>query len=192
MKRAFKLYFASEIICWYDYTMKAMYILQDGGYRRYGEVLPSRWNQLLGNPTDKMLLEIISTLLVQPTYGHKPSAEALKNRVEIQRTDGIDMYTVNSSTIKAVGYDAENRKLYVQYLASGKSAEEPIYEFDNVDIVEWNAIQAAESKGSEIWWQISLNHGKGTYRVVTGSNLNYVGLMTNPGTPHEDGYIVIR
>lgn len=189
----FKLYFASAIICWYDRIMKAMYVMQDGTYRRYGEVSAARWTDLLSNPTDEHLLEIISTLLVPPTYGHRPSEEALKNMVEIVRTDGIDMFLVNSSTIKAVGYDETNRKLYVQYLASGNSSEEPIYEFDNVDIVEWNAIKNAESKGSEIWWQISLNHGKGTYRVVTDTNLNWTGsLLPNPGTPHEEGYIVIK
>lgn len=188
MIHGYKLYFASAIVCYYDAVTHTLYVEQDG-IRHYKGVMPSTWALLVSNPTDTNLGYILGALTTPPVYGGRMSVEALKRRIEITRTEVVDMFLVNSSTVKAVGYDEKRQKLYVQYLSEG----EPIYEFDNVTIVEWNAIQNADSKGSEIWWQISLNHNKGTYRVVTGTNLNYTGTYTtNPGTPHEEGYIVVK
>lgn len=184
-----KLFFATEIVCYYDADERVLYILNNGGLTYYTAIFPSVWSQLLLDPTYANFKVMIGQMITPPRYDRaKVSSRALANSVTITRNDSVEMFDVNSSNVKAVGYDAATSKLYVQYL---NPSDQPIYEFDNVSPVEWEAIRNADSKGSEIWWSVSLNHTKGTYRVVVGSNLEYTHRSLG-GTPHPDGYITIR
>ena len=98
---------------------------------------------------------------------------------------GITMYSVSSSNVSAVGYDAPNERLFVQY------ADGSIYEYSNVPVNYWNGLKSANSKGSWIHWFLKINDETFEYRKINGYNLTWNGgtLQPNSGTPHPEGYM---
>ena len=95
----------------------------------------------------------------------------------------VDMYDVDSSTVKAVGYDRYTLTLYVQYHTGD------IYRYQNVPADYWSALQNAESKGSWVHWFLKINADSFPYSQVIDAVLVPAGKMSNPGSPHPDGWM---
>jgi hypothetical protein len=64
-----------------------------------------------------------------------------------------EMQFVVSGNIEAIGYDADNRELYVRYLKSGLT-----YIYSNVDEIVFTELQMADSKGSYVNQNIRNNY----------------------------------
>lgn len=182
MKLVGKLYFSDIIRCWYDLKNQSLYIY-GGKYVRYDYISELVWYGLKSNPTTDYLKQI--------TNGLTPAivAQVPKKLEEliIYPDNSIDMYLVNSSNVKAVGYDQENQKLYIQFLSKGN----PVYEYSNVPLSLWQALQSVDSKGSWVHWFLVVNDSEFPYRKNPVANLVYTGeSLPNSGTPHEKGYMV--
>ena len=55
---------------------------------------------------------------------------------------------VQSSNVQAIGYDADTKRLFVQFKKSG------LYQYDNVPEVIHQSFLAAPSKGQFVWQQL--------------------------------------
>ena len=55
---------------------------------------------------------------------------------------------VESSNVRAIGYDADTKRLFVQFKKSG------LYQYDNVPEVFHQSFLAAPSKGRFVWQQL--------------------------------------
>lgn len=182
MKLIGRLYFSEIIRCWYDKEHTALYVY-GGKYVRYDYISELVWLGLKNNPSPDYLKQI--------TNGITPSivASVPKNLEElfIYPSNSVEMYSVDSSNVKAVGYDADNSILYVQFLSKGN----PVYSYDNVPLSMWQALQAADSKGSWVHWFMVINEGEFPYRRNPTANLIYTGeSLANAGTAHPNGYMV--
>ncbi len=63
----------------------------------------------------------------------------------------IPLTPVESSTIKAVGYDPASKTLAVQFIARGKTPPPPsVYHYPGIEQKFYDELQKAESKGKFI------------------------------------------
>ena len=60
----------------------------------------------------------------------------------------VELVGVESRNVQAIGYDADTRRLFVQFWKSG------LYQYENVPEAVYNAFQQAPSKGKFVWQQI--------------------------------------
>jgi hypothetical protein len=77
------------------------------------------------------------------------------------KPDGLpELQLVKSSNVYAIGYSIRDRKLFVQFRASGSDMPSPgvIYRYDDVPITVWRRFKSASSKGHFL-----AAHIKGTY-----------------------------
>ena len=64
----------------------------------------------------------------------------------------VPLIEVESSNVRAIGYDADTKRLVVQFKKSG------IYQYDNVPEALYHSFSAAQSKGQFVW-----RHLRGRY-----------------------------
>lgn len=96
----------------------------------------------------------------------------------------VYMYEVDSSNVASVGYDKENELLYVEFMDGS------VYRYENISPDMWQMLNIVNSKGSWLHWNIFINEDIYPFDDVTGDvDLDYVGMTTNPGVPHPDGYM---
>lgn len=163
---------------YYDSINEWLYVYSDKIYK-YANIPPSTWGVLKGK--DRDFLEYITGI-----YPIKSIVKSVPKGLDyvVFTPNTIVMYKVDSSNIKAVGYDLYANTLYIQYLSKG----EPIYRYDNVEEEIWNGLQQADSKGSFTHWFIKLNNYH--YTKVGGYNLTWSNYYTpNTGEAHPDGYM---
>ena len=60
----------------------------------------------------------------------------------------ISLVQVESSNVKAIGYDADTRRLLVQFKKSG------LYQYEDVPGVVYHSFLTAPSKGQFVWRQL--------------------------------------
>lgn len=181
MKAVGKLYFSEIIRCWYDPEGTALYVYS-GRYVRYDYISEMSWMGLKSDPTPERLASVVGYFAPKIVAGPPKGAVPLI----IYPSAAVTMYTVNSTNVKAVGYDAENRTLYIQFTSRG----EPIYSYENVPASMWEALQTADSKGSWVHWFLVINEGEFPYRRNPPVTVVYDGPAFNPGTKHPKGYMV--
>lgn len=64
-----------------------------------------------------------------------------------------EMHFVDSSNIEAIGYDADNMALYVQFLKTGET-----YVYENVEEWKFEEMLQADSKGRNLNAEIKPGH----------------------------------
>ena len=159
----------------YDQSKQTLYIIDDGVCYSYYPVTNYAYSQIASGSTT--MLQVVMSSIV-------PELAATPKVSWIEISDGVDMYEVNSSTIKAVGYDKSNSVLYVEYIDGG------LYAYYNVPLNYWNGLEQADSKGSWVHFWLKINDNEFPYRKVNNADLVYNGIPTpNPGSPHPDGYL---
>lgn len=171
------------IKCWYDEEKRALYCYIDGRYYRYDRVSLLQWHTLKTTRTINVWREITEylspSIVATPPKGLTP--------IELFDDDAVRMYDVNSSNVKAAGYDADAKRLYIQFLSRGN----PVYSYENVPLSMWQALEMADSKGSWVHWFLVVNDGTFPYKRDPAANLYYTGeTLHNAGTPHKEGYLV--
>ena len=65
----------------------------------------------------------------------------------------VELVEVESSNVQAIGYDADTKRLFVQFWKSG------LYQYENVPEAVYNAFLQASSKGKFVWQQIRDHYG---------------------------------
>lgn len=176
------LYFSkSQTEVWYDSDNETLFVWYDRIYK-YDHINRFVWETLRAG-LDLEYLERITAPLPFSVVSKVP--KGLPKLV--LPLAGITMYSVNSSNVVGVGYDATNERLFVQYNSDGL----PIYEYSNVPVNYWNGLKNADSKGSWLHWFLKINDETFTYRKINGYNLIWSGetLQPNSGTPHPEGYM---
>lgn len=183
MKTAFLVFSNSIIKIGYDKPTQTLYVRDEslnGGKSytySYKPVSKTTFDHIRGGNTD--LLEVVEKNLT-PQLASAPQ----KTKWYQMPMDGVRMYEVNSSTINAVGYDTAEGVLYVDFIGGG------VYQYSNVPLNYWRALENADSKGSWVHWFLKINDSEFPYKKVTGANLIYTNESTPiPGTPHEEGYM---
>lgn len=181
MKKVGRLYFSEIVRCWYDAEHTALYVY-GGKYVRYDYISELVWFGLQNNPSTEYLKQI--------TNGITPAVVASVPKglpmLLIYPNDSVDMFEVNSSNVKAIGYDEEKQIMYVQFLSKGN----PVYEYLNVPLSYWQAVQTVESVGSWVHWFLVINDGEFPYRKNPTANLVYTGQTIGNGVAHPNGYMV--
>jgi hypothetical protein len=61
----------------------------------------------------------------------------------------VTMIDVKSSNLQAIGYDATQSRLYVQFKDMPR-----LYQYDGVPLIVWLGLEACESKGSYLHTQV--------------------------------------
>lgn len=166
---------------WYDKENEWLYVYSDTIYR-YKNITYNTW-LVIKSGDIKFFEQITSILGVENTLNNPPKKEGLEYYAFAPNS--IIMYSVNSSNVLAVGYDARDNSLYIQYDSKGK----PVYKYYNVEPAIWEGLQNADSKGSYTHWFVKINSYR--YEKIGGHNLVWSNETTaNSGTPHPDGYMV--
>lgn len=171
------LYKLAKEVVQVAYENGALYVNTDM-IRKYSPVNPSLGYAILTG--DWTLLENVQAAIYPEVVLPK---EAPKVWTDMP-VRGVEMYAVNSSNVKSVGYDQQLHLLYVEYQSGD------IYEYQNVPEEYWDALCKADSKGSWIHWFIKINAGDYPYKKVPGANLvPSTKPIDNTGSPHENGYM---
>ena len=173
------LSFSAPVSYHYDSVRNTLYEkLDDGTIYAYSPVFLGSWLLLMSDTSNFGFV----------TAGLKPSrARSIPSGLPsvVVPVPVIPMYRVNSSNINAIGYDAPNLKLYIEY-KKGK-----VYEYDNVTPDIWNGLVNSESRGSYAHFFLKINSGTYPYRVYTGSSLYWTTSPAVPaGTAHNRGWMV--
>lgn len=165
---------------YYDSSNEVLYVVNDNTIYKYKNITYSVW--YLISSGDEDFFE--STVMNMP---YTIVSRIPKNGATMQQytlpTPTVVMYSVNSSNVAYAGYDAKQRRLYIEFLDGS------VYEYFDVEPEIWNGLQKADSKGSFLHWFIKINDYR--YDKVSGYGLNYTGepMQPNVGESHENGYM---
>lgn len=177
-----RLYLSAPIeLWWYD---NALYKRVDGVTLKYPFITYTAWLMIKADAVKNSTYSLdMYTEYGNYRYFYDDIPKGAEHTI-IYTSNGIEMYKVTSSNVMAVGYDAENSELYVQYQGGG------IYRYENVPINIWEGLKEADSKGSFLHWMLKINSLQFPYKKVSGAGLYWSNEYTpNPGSEHPDGYM---
>lgn len=170
------LLYLSKLACYFDKKNNTLYIRQDGSTFKYSNLFKSFWITLKSSDDKLNYLNIVTSSIY-------PEPAVLPKGLDVLYIDEdeITMYEVDSSNIKAVGYN--NSTLYIEYLNND------LYQYENVPLNYWEALKNADSKGSWIHWFIKINSSQFPYSKVRYKNIRYSVANFPKGTAHPSGYL---
>lgn len=162
----------------YAWKDNILYEKDDGLIYAYEPVFMGGWSMVM---TDPSTFGTVTSGLVRKTVKSIPKGAMT---ISAPSPSAVAMYKVNSSNVAAIGYDAANLKLYVEF-KGGK-----VYCYENVTPDMWEGLKSVDSKGSWIAWFLRINSGEYPYSIYSGSSLYYTTApLPNAGTPHPKGYM---
>lgn len=163
----------------YDEATERMYVDDNGTLYMYRDIPLSAWMVIKSGDWD--FFDSITAAFPPKIVTKMPSKTKLDSFYP--PTPTVVMWKVNSSNMRYVGYDADTRSLYVQFLSS-----DDVYRYMNVDEEVWEGIKNADSKASYLHWFVKQNY---PFEKVGGFLLDWSTnyLVPNSGTPHPSGYL---